>query len=84
MCVAFASRPRRKCEKSACLPVCGDTIIAIIHSLVGYSLYRTSMQTTLRKTQGTSSAYAADGHAIARERCVVVTFPVNPGMVDTK
>ena len=42
------------------------------------------MQTNLRKYQGTSAAYDAAGHAIARERCVSVRFPVNPGMVDTK
>jgi len=48
------------------------------------SLYMTSMHTSLRKYQGTSSAYSAAGQAIARELCVAVAFPVNPGMVDTK
>jgi len=48
------------------------------------SLYMTSMHTSLRKYQGTSSAYSAAGQAIARELCVAVDFPVNPGMVDTK
>jgi hypothetical protein len=42
------------------------------------------MQPNLRRHQGTSAAYQAVGYAIARERCVAVEFPVNPGMVDTK
>ena len=41
------------------------------------------MQPNLRKYQGTSAAYRAAGYAIARERCVAVAFPVNPGMADT-
>jgi len=41
------------------------------------------MQPNLRKHQGSSAAYQAAGHAIARERCVAVAFPVNPGMADT-
>jgi hypothetical protein len=41
------------------------------------------MQPNLRKHQGTSAAYPAAGCAIARERCVVVAFPVDPGMTDT-
>jgi hypothetical protein len=41
------------------------------------------MQATLRKYGGTSLAKVAGGHAIARERCVDVAFPVDPGMVYT-
>jgi len=41
------------------------------------------MQTILRNYQGTSSAYHADGDAIALQRWLAVAFPVNPGMVDT-
>jgi hypothetical protein len=42
------------------------------------------MQPDLRKPTSTSAAHYAGGDAIARGRCVAVSYPVNPGMVNTK
>jgi hypothetical protein len=42
------------------------------------------MQANLRKHEGTSLAKPAGGLAIARQRCIAISFSVDPGMVNTK